>query len=460
VTHAYLGLAAFDLMATAIGYALLNGLGLVRSRAEALRYLGLAFLAGWATTGVAISLGVSLGVDPRVRNVLLLTTAAIALCLGARRLFPASQRPPLPADRDLLPRAAGLAGAGLLVMAMLGSLVFSARAGADYFWDAWAFWVPKAKAIYYFHGLDTGLGGFLTYANPEYPPLVPATTAATFHFMGGVHPAALPLQQSLLGVAFVASVVVLLAPRVPRWILFPLLAMLALAPQFWFRMASVVPDQTTAYLLALALVASILWIDERRRAWLPLAAVFMAGATLTKPEGLALSVLLVVVVAAAALLLHGRSAYPVLALAFGPAAILPWRAWLAHHHVQASPPYDWNDLLRPGFLADRADRLGFAAHKMLDFILGGASWSLVLPLTVAGLVLAFVAGTLRVLTAAVAAWLGVAFLGLAAVYWIGKPEVHWYVNTSAERVVGTIPLMAGTVLPLLLALALERRRQS
>lgn len=460
MTHAYLGLAAFDLTATGLGYALLHLLGLVRSRADVFRYLGLAFLAGWTTIALAVALGASVGVDPRIRNVLLLTAGAVALCLGARRVFPTLVRPPLPADRDLLARAAGVAGAGLIVVALVARVLSSARAGADYFWDTWAFWIPKAKAIYYFHGLDTGPGGFLTYANPEYPPLVPSTTAATFHFMGGVHPSLLPLQQTLIGIAFIASAVVLLAPRVPRWILFPMLAMLALAPQFWFRLASVTPDQTTAYFLAIALLACILWVDERRRAWLALAVVFLAAATLTKAEGLALSLLIVAVVGVAAFAVHGRSAYPVLALALGPAAIVPWRLWLRAHDVQAAPPYDWTDLQRPGFLADRADRLGFAAHKMLDFVLDGASWSLVVPLTLGVLVLAFVAGTQRLVTAAVAVWLTLGFFGLAAVYWIGKPEVHWYVNTSAERVVGTIPLVAGTVLPLLLALALERRARS
>ena len=278
--------------------------------------------------------------------------------------------------------------------------------------------------------------------------------------MGGVHPALLPLQQTLIGIAFVASAVVLLAPRVPRWILYPLLAMLVLAPQFWFRLASVAPDQTTAYFLAIAFLVCILWIDEPRGAWLALAVVFLAAATLTKAEGLALSLLLVAVVGVAAFLVHGRRAYPVLVLALGPAAIVPWRLWLRAHDVQAAPPYDWTDLQRPGFLVDRADRLGFAAHRMLDFVLDGASWSLIVPLTLGVLVLVFVSGTPRVLTAAVGAWLALGFFGLAAIYWIGKPDVHWYVNTSAERVVGTIPLVAGTVLPLLLALALERRARS
>src|SRR5207247_912819 len=218
MTHAYLGLAAFDLCAVAVGYAVLSCLGFVRRPGQVLRHLGLAFLTGWALLGVAVATAVTEGVDPRAGQVLILALVAIAVCVGAQRLFPALERQPRPREREPLLRAAALAGGALLLVAVVGTLTFAARAGADGSWDVWAFWLPKAEATFYFHGLDTGLGGFLTYANPEYPPLVPATTAATFHFMGGVHPALLPLQQSLLGVAFLASVVVLLAPRVPRWI--------------------------------------------------------------------------------------------------------------------------------------------------------------------------------------------------------------------------------------------------
>jgi hypothetical protein len=458
MTHAYLGLAAYDLMATAVGYALLFALGLARRPGSALRQLGLAFIAGWATVGAMIAIGVSLGVDPIARNVLLLAGGALVVCALASFVFPRVERAARPPNREPLLRLAAAIGAGLLAIGLVGSVLVASRAGADYYWDIWAFWIPKAKAIYYFHGLDTGLGGFLTYANPEYPPLVPASTAAVFHFMSGVHPALLPLQQSLLSVAFIASVLVLLAPRVPRWILFPTLAMLVLAPEFWGRMTSVVPDQETAYLLALAVLAGLLWLDDGRIAWLPLATIFLAAATLTKEEGFVLSVVLVVIVVAAGIAVHRWRAYPALLLALGPAAIKPWHNWLTAHGQRVAPPeYDWHDLEKPHFLSGRIGRFGFATHKMIDFIAGGGQWSLVLPLTVVVVVLAFVAHAGRIPAAGVTIWLVAGFFGLAAVYWIGAPEVHWYVDTSAQRVVDTIPLVAGTALPLLLALIVDRR---
>jgi hypothetical protein len=453
--HAYLGLAAFDLLAGAVGYALLYGLGLVRRRGHVLLQLGLAFFTGWAALGVVLALGVSLGVDPAVRNVLLLAVGVAALGIAARRVFPELARPSQPREQRPLLRAAALAGAALLVVGLVATICGSARGDAEDGWDLFAMWLPKAEAIYYFHGLDTGLSGYLTYGHNEYPPLMPAITAGTFHFMGAVHQSILPLQASLLSIAFIASLVALLLPRVPRWILFPLLAMLVLAPDFWHRMPGVMPDQTVAYLLALAAIACVLWLEEGRTAWLVLGTLFLAGASLSKAEGFMLAALLAAVVAVSGFAARGRRAYPVLLLALGPASVEVWHGWLAAHHQRTSPPeYSWSDLLHPGYLADRLDRLGFAAHKML-LLFDPQYWSFLVPLAL--VVLIVVAPTVRAPTTAILAWLVVGYFGLATVYWIGSLEIHFWVSTSAHRVADALPIVAGSVLPLLLGLALERR---
>jgi hypothetical protein len=44
---------------------------------------------------------------------------------------------------------------------------------------------------------------------------------------------------------------------------------------------------------------------------------------------------------------------------------------------------------------------------------------------------------------------------LSAVYWISPLDVHWYVETSADRVVATLPIVAGTHLQLLVGRALS-----
>jgi hypothetical protein len=456
MTHAYLGLAALDLTATTVGYAFLRCTRIAESGFSSLRYAGLGFLAGWALLGVSLSFAVMAGLDPRLPQVLLVGLALIAICAVARRRFPPLPRVDLPPERSLRARSAALSGGALVVLTLVSALLEAVKAPADMAWDAWQFWLPKAEAIYYYHGLDTGLSGFTTYGNAEYPPLAPTMDAATFHFMGGIYPELLPLQQCLLLVAFVASVAALLR-RVPRWILYPSLAMLVLAPQVWGEMFSVLPDQTLSYLLAIVAVAGILWLEDPRRAWVVLAVVFLAAAALTKTEGLLLGFLLAAVVTCAGLAMHRRAALGAFALLLGPLAIVPWKLWLATHRQPLSAGvYSWTSLLHPGYMSDRFGRLTYAGRYMLDLLADPDRWTPILPLTFAALIV--LAPTLRALSAALGVWLLVAFFGLAAVYWIGTPDVVWYATSSASRVVTNLVIVAGAALPLVLGIALERDR--
>jgi hypothetical protein len=396
---------------------------------------------------------VAFGVDPDAGALLALVVALVAGGIAVRRLFPAVVLEPSPRETKPLRLAAALAGLVLLVAGLASALAVAARSRADANWDVWAFWLGKAKAIYYFHGLDTAAGGYTSFPNADYPPLVPSVDAATFHLMGGVHASLLPLQQCLLGIAFAGALVVLLLPYVPRWILFPSLALLVLSPSFWDRITTVLPDQSVAYFLAAAAVGCVLWIEERRPAWLALSTLFLAAATLTKNEGLFLGGLLVVAMLVASVAVHRRPGLLAAVLVLGLAAILPWKLWLARHGQPTSAgDYSWSELLHPGFLADRLHRLGYASRHMAHFVLDTGSWLLVLPLVLVALVLA--ARARPAVAIALAAWLVAGFAGLATVYWIGRPELHWYVETSAQRVVATLPLVSGAVLPLLLGLAL------
>jgi hypothetical protein len=453
MTHAYLGLAALDAVMTSLGYALLVALGVVRSGMRALRFLGLAFLTGWSLLGVALSFALSVGLDAGPATVLVVAAVGIVACLVLRRRLPvlalASRRREGP-----VATVVALVGAALVVATGIAAVAESLRAVTDMSYDVWSFWLPKAEAIYYFHGLDTGLGGFTTYGNPEYPPLVPALDAASFHFMGGVYPWVLTLQQSVLFLAFVGSVAAL-SSRVPRWILFPLLALIALAPQVWSQLFSLMPDQTLAYLLAVAGVCGLLWLEDRRPPWLVLAIVFLAAAALTKDEGVLLGGLLALGLIAADVVRRRRAALPSAALLLAPLATLPWRAWLGVHEQPLTASNDsWLDLLHPVYAADRIDRLGYASRSMVELLADPSRWSPVLALALA--VLVVLAPTLRELSLAVCAWVVVAFAGLASVYWISWSDVHWYVTTSAYRVLESLPIVVGAMLPLLFGIAIGR----
>ena len=112
---------------------------------------------------------------------------------------------------------------------------------------------------------------------------------------------------------------------VSRSIAFPSVALLIVAPEFFSRLDSLLPDQTLAYFVATAGLACVLWLRERRGSWLALASLLSAAGTLTKGEGLSYAVLLTVVVACAAVLRGRRAAVTALVLLAGVLAIEPWR---------------------------------------------------------------------------------------------------------------------------------------
>jgi ABC-type multidrug transport system fused ATPase/permease subunit len=451
MTHAYFGLLVLDLVYVVVGLAELAALGLVGSVRDAARCAPLALVSGWASVLVVASLTLCAGLDFGLWQLLVLVVAVLSVAAFVTRRRSPVKIPAAPSSSSRIESIVAATGVGLLAYGLAAALATALARGADTAWDVWAFWLPKAESIYYFHGLTAGLGGVTTFDNPQYPPGIPATAATAFHAMGAVHPALLPLQQCILSLSFVGALIALLRPYVRPLILFPALALLVLAPEFWSRISTVLPDQTVGYCLAVTAVCWLLWAERGQDVWLWLATLFLAAAALSKTEGLLLGGLLAAVAIAAAAVARPRHARRALVLLVGPAAVVPWLLWLSAHGTPLSSDlYHWSDLLRPGFLYERLDRLGFAAEEMLGFVLV-RHWLLELPLALVGIA---VAARLRpVLAAAFTAWLVVGFLGLATVYWISPLDLHYYVETSAERVVATLPLVAGAVLPLLLSIA-------
>ena len=264
------------------------------------------------------------------------------------------------------------------------------------------------------------------------------------------------VQGAVLGVAFVLGLAALLDRVAPRWLTFPTLALLITAPWFWWRLTSLLPDQTLAYMIAAAGVASLLWLHERRGAWLGLATVFLCAATLVKLEGLAFSLALSVSMIAVAFAVHRRRALPSLVLLLGPLATVPWRIWLDTHSVAASnSQLNTSQLFNPSFLAHRIHRLTYSIEFMLK-----APWQrdyrTAAIIVIAILAAVVVARQIPVLAVAVGVWLVLSFLALAVNYWSASLDVQFYVTTSASRVGGVIIISAAAVTPLLLGVALRR----
>jgi hypothetical protein len=448
VTSSYLGLAVLDALLLGAGLGALYGLGFVRSGRDALRHSGLALVAGWAALGIVESTLLVLGA-PLSRLVVALSAVGVATAgaLLARRV--SGRRLPLVGEPGPGSWIA-VVGASVVVVQFAALLRRALAEGGPLQWDAWAFWLPKARSIVDFGGLDTGLGGFTSFAHATYPPLLPALEASAFAIMGNTNASPLAVQHWLVAVAFIGALASLLAVRVRPVILWPCLALLALLPTFTSLLGSSLGDEPLMLLVGLGGACSALWLLERDARFAALAGLFLAASALAKSEGLPIAA----VVAATTLVVAvarrpRRPLAPALVLLAPFAAILPWKIWTRINDVPASPDYRLSDVLHPALLADRLDRLSYAAGKLPGYVFGPGHWLLAVPLMLAAALLAAPRRPGLSLLALVSVF--AVPLGLLVVYWIGFPPVEFYVATSAERGVASGVVLAAVFLPLLLA---------
>jgi hypothetical protein len=457
VTSSYLGLAALDATLLVAGLGVLWGLGLVRSGRDALRHAALALLVGWATVGIALSTALVLGAPLTVWIVISVAAAVAAagVLIGrrvpGRRLAPVGERGPA--------SWFAVAGAAIVFVQLAALLRRVLGAGAPTEWDAWAFWLPKARSLVEFGGLDTAVGGFTSFAHPSYPPLAPALEASAFAFMGDTSSSVLPLQHWALAAAFVGALASLLAARVRPAILWPSLALLVMLPTFTVLIGSSLGDEPLMLLLGLGGACGALWLLEDEAPYAALAGVFLAAAALTKDEGLPIALVLAGTTLVAAVARAPRRPVPAALVLLAPlAALVPWKLWLRLNDVPTTGDYRLSDLLDPTLLADRLDRLSYAAGELPPYMLEPERWLLAVPLMLAAAVLA--APRRPALSALALASVLAVPAGLLLVYWIGSPPVDWYVTTSAARAVASAVVLAAVWLPLLLTEASGREPPS
>jgi hypothetical protein len=157
----------------------------------------------------------------------------------------------------------------------------------------------------------------------------------------------------------------------------------------------------------------------------------------------------------AAFVRHRSRAFPGLVLFLGPAAIIPWRLWLATHSVTGTNP-DFNTprLTSPGFLADRSGAFLHSLRLLLTRPWGAFDPTEVL--LVAGfLVIICVAPRIPVIATATLVALGLMVAALATTYAVSRMNLDAYFNYSANRVGGTFVVSFAILAPLLLGLALR-----
>ena len=384
--HAIAGLVLFNALLFILGASALWGIRGWETWFEFGRFAGLAYLLGVALFGAAWTLllvvGVRFGLLPIVISAAILGSLGVALGVRNRRPKPGLGRLGTVGAHSLV-SAVGVAAAGLF----LEALFRVGRLSGLFAFDAWAFWVPRAKAIYFYGGLDHQI--FTTLPNPSYPPVIPIIDAAAFHFMGEPDTVTLHLQYWFFAVGFVAAVAGLLWRRVPPWILWPFLVLMLVAPRLSVRLLTPQADFLVDFLFVVAALLVGIWLRDRERWLLVAASLLLCGATLTKREGLFFAACLFVA-AGLATSRHWRSTWPPLLASASAVALVsaPWRIWYLRNGIGS-------EAQATGGVGRGVDSHGVreALDLSIRVLFDTSRWSLIPVVAVAAIVLAALWGS-------------------------------------------------------------------
>jgi hypothetical protein len=406
---------------------------------------GVAYLAGAATVGVLAALGLIAGLS-------LVVWQLVAICAGLAALTLI----PRPAARGFGPVIAG-GGPGRWVARSI-QIAIGVYLGLQFVhdalkplidWDSWAMWTMKAKALVILGGLDPRLFAGQAYRplHLDYPLLMPALEAMDFRFMGNFDTQVIHLQAWCLLAGFVVAAAQLLRDRVPPVVLWPALLLIVVAPSLERQVASGSSDAPLAFFFTLAALAGWRFVTDGDRQSVVLLAIFASAAAATKQEGGPFVIALLVVV-----LVFSRAARPaLLASAVVVAGMVPWLVWLrVHHAIHTNGGIPAGKVLDLPYMLGRADRLWPAIDEMARQAFRPASWLLILPVALVVVVLDFWRHNRRI-GGFVLSVVGLVTAAVLWAYWIGRPEVHWYVTHSARRTVTTAVLCAGMFIPVLVS---------
>jgi hypothetical protein len=427
-------LAAANGLFLAAGAGATGAFGWWRGVAQLRRSLGIAFLCGVALYGVAAQLLYVLGASMSVWEIVLVCGL---FALGATRGL-AARDSAHAAPRPAWPRWPALALAAFVAL-------IAVDLWYQPLWaiDSWTFWTPKAHALWALNGLDAHWFTQANLISPDYPILLPSIEAAGFH-LSGYETGLLDIQSLLFVVAFLHAIYNVHVRRSQHVVVWAVLAMLVTAPSVIDQLAAAQADIPVAVLFATSGMCGALWLRDRRGSALAVAAVLAAGACATKVEGIAFAVAIF-----AALALTARAWLP---LAAGSVAIatgvVPWRLWLANHHVANQGSYV--RLTSLGYLGDHLARIPIAIGYLLAKMADPRAWLLLLPLALVALVDAYRRGE-RALPTYVAVTALLAFGGLVLAYWSSRLGFRHQLVTSDFRVVTGILFFCAAVTPQLTA---------
>jgi hypothetical protein len=444
MTGSLAGLLFANVLYLAIGVALLPLLRIARTREQLFARLGLAYVVGVAATGILAAHLALIGVPVGLVELVIVTVAvAIPGWRRAHRLPSKPSEAAAPANARVA-RASRVVGVGsfLLALVLLAHAARTYRVRPLVEWDGWAIWAMKARALFDFGGVDHGTFTTLPYGPLQHPLFLPALEATGFRAMGGFDGTLIHLQLALLAFGFAAALWTLLRDRVPPALAGGTILAIAAADSTLRQLAGNLADIPLAFFVALGVVALARALDDDPTL-LPVGATLLGAATLTKPEGL--------LFAAAALVpfvLIARTR-PALLTALAVAAILlPWRIFVAAHHLK-NPEYSLGDALSPSYLSDRSERVRPAVEGVWHQV-WSSGWGLLVPVAIAGLVAALLARRYR-LAGFAGAWAVLSFGGIVLVFWISVIPIELTLKWAAYRTVASLVIGAAALAPLLAA---------
>lgn len=433
---------ALNVLMLVIGIGLLPCFGLATRPAALLRALPFAYAVGFAATGIAVATLVVMHVPIGWPTMAVL--AALALCAGWRRL----ERGPLELR---LPRPGASLAAGWALLAV--AVAFLVREGVLLSvkpvleTDGWWIWGTRARALYDFGHPFAPVFTSQQYPALQHPLLLPALEALESHAIGRWDGTLVHLQLLGFVVAFVGGAWTLLRREAHPVLVGAVLLATVTAPSVLTQLETNDADIPVAAFIALGVLCLGLWLRGAGSDRLALAALFLAAGALTKNEGEMFALAAVVATA----LVAGRSRLRPLAYAAGAivAADLPWRAWIAIHHVKISE-YSMSDLLDPHYLSSHWNRVGPSASELLTQIFSGSAWSYLVWMALAGVAGALLAGRFRSAAFAIG-FVVLGFGGLVAIYWISTNPIAYHLTNSSNRTIDSLVLSAAALVPLLLS---------
>ena len=436
-----------------VGVVILRFAGLPAGRGWRATLVGLAPAVGLAGCGLAASLCAMTGLGVGLAGAGILVVVFLAgasLLLRGRR----------PGIGSLAPRRDGIAARvleiiplvalGLLSVAILRLYVATGLVQ----WDGWAMWAPKAHALY----IDGDVWGPVfrdpaySMQHQEYPVLLPSLQALSADALGRFDQTLIDIESGALLVAFGWGAWALLRLVVAPWLAAGVALALTGSVQLIENGAGNYADTVVASFTALGLLCTLVWLARGATTTLVLSAIFFAAAASTKAEGLLFALAGIAAVFATARG-FGRPLRPVGWFAAAVLAVPAIWAVVDRLNGPGAKNVDRAALTDPDTMADAAGRIPTAASELLSVIWDG--WPLVSTLLVAA-VAAVCFVRLWWHAAFFAAWGGLSFVSLIAVYYASVAPIDWLLITSADRVVFSLVLGLATCAPVLVGAAWEQ----